>query len=94
MLRGLGIALALAFIGMALLCYSSPWEQVDANGDSIRTLGYAPIWTHEFNQTAGARVDSDEFALYAIVIWVVAIVAGLCTYIIYGPPFWRRPNRR
>jgi hypothetical protein len=94
MLRGLGIALSIALVGMGLLCYSTPWQQVDSNGDRIQTLGYAPVWSHEYSRIAGAQVDSDQFALYAIVILVVALVAGLCAYIIYGPPWWRTGIRR
>jgi ABC-type multidrug transport system permease subunit len=95
MLRGLGIALSIALIGMGLLCYSTPWQQVDSNDGGIyQTLGYAPVWSHEFSGIPGAQVDSDQFALYAIVILVVAVVAGLCAYIIYGPPWWRRAGIR
>jgi len=94
MRRGLGIALSIALIGMGLLCYSTPWQQLDSNDDRIRTLGYAPIWSHEFSRMPGAQVDSDQFALYAIVILFVAVVAGLCAYIIFGPPWWRRAGTR
>jgi hypothetical protein len=88
------MAVLVALIGMGLLCYSAPWHQVDADGAEIRSLGYAPSWSSEFNYTPGAKVDSEEFFLFAIVIFFVAFVAGLCTYIIYGPPWWRRANSR
>jgi hypothetical protein len=93
MLRGFGISLSLAIIGIGLLCCSSPWQQVDSSDTGIyRTLGYAPIWSHQFAQIKGAQIDSEEFTVCAIVILVVAIVGGICAYILYGPPWWRRPG--
>lgn len=84
------MALSIALLGMGLLCSSAPWEQLDSNGYSLRDLGYAPIWSHEFSRIPGAQVDAEELFLYAIVIVFIAAVAGLCTYIIYGPPWWRQ----
>jgi hypothetical protein len=84
----------IALMGMGLLCYSAPWHQMDSDGAEIRSLGYAPSWSREFSRTPGAQVDFEEFFLFAIVILFIAFVAGLCTYIIHGSPWWRRSHSR
>ena len=103
MLRAIAILLLTACAGAALVCSSAPWQQASRSTRppplSGNTLGYAPVWSHKFlKNIAGAQiVDSDQFAVYLAVVFILAVVAGICAYIILGPPWWRRPahpNRR
>lgn len=95
MVRGLLIAFSTAAVGMILISSSAPWQQVDPADTSevYRDLGYAPIWTDRFRLVPGAQVDTMQFTLYAIVVIVVAIMAGVCAYIALGTPWWRQTRR-
>ncbi len=93
MLRAIAILILTAAAGVALVSYSAPWEQVDPRDPTTvqRSLGYAPTWTHQFQNIPGAQIDSDQFAIYMFVVLTVAVLAGVCAYIVLGTPWWRRP---
>jgi hypothetical protein len=96
MLRALAILLFTAAFGIALIYSSAPWQQVDPHDPTViqRSLGYHPAWSHAFDKTPGAQIDSDQIDLYLIVIVILAIGAGVLAYIVLGPPWWRDPRRR
>jgi len=95
MFRGLAIAFSTALLGTMLLCASAPWQQVDPTDSTVvyKALGYAPIWTQQFREIQGAQIDADQLTLYAIVVLVIAALAGFAAYITLGTPWWRRRRK-
>jgi hypothetical protein len=93
MLRAITILAFTAAVGITLVSYSAPWEQVNPRDSTTvqRSLGFAPTWTHKFENIPGAQVDSDQFAVYMFVVLTIAILAGVWAYIVLGTPFWRQP---
>ena len=83
----LNVTLPLACIGMAILCFAAPWKQVHpADPILARSLGYAPLWSRKFAQIPDAQVDSNQLFIYTVLVLAVSVVAGICTYLIYGSP--------
>jgi hypothetical protein len=70
---------ALAGIVFSMLaCFWMPWERVHPNDAALReSLGYAPFWSHQFDNILGSRIDWSSFFINLAVIWVVCIAAAL-----------------
>jgi hypothetical protein len=61
-----------------LASFWMPWERVHPNDAGLReSLGYAPFWSHQFDNIVGARIDWFSFFINLAVIWVVSIAAAL-----------------
>ena len=61
-----------------LACFWMPWERVHPNDAGLReSLGYAPFWSHGFDNILGARIDWPSFFINLAIIWVVSIAAAL-----------------
>ena len=68
-------------IGMAILCFYSPWTSTPAGSSTAHdSLGYAAIWSQRFATVAGARVDWGAFMTLAGVVAFFAIVIAAGAY--------------
>lgn len=73
----LGPAVA-GFVFSMLASFWMPWERVHPNDAGLReSLGYAPFWSHQFDDILGARIDWPSFLTNLAIIWVVCIAAAL-----------------
>ncbi len=73
---------ALVFVlGLLLLCFFAPWTTSPAGSSAPHiSLGYAPVWSHQFATVSGSRVDPGAFAMLAGVVAFFAIVIGGAAY--------------
>jgi hypothetical protein len=68
-------------MGMAMLCFFSPWTSTPAGSSAAHdSLGYAAVWSQRFAAVPGARVDSGAFATLAGVVAFFAIVIAAGAY--------------
>ena len=70
---------------MSRIWSSSAWIRsatgTPAGSDAAHnSLGYAAIWSHQFEAVPGARVDLGAFAMLAGVVAFFAIVIGASAY--------------
>ena len=79
--RVFNVALPLACIGMAILCFVAPWKQVHpADPILVRSLGYAPLCSRKFAHIPDAQVDSNQLFIYTVLVLAVSVVAGICCF--------------
>jgi hypothetical protein len=68
-------------IGLAVLCCFAPWTSTPtASAAPHNALGYAAIWSAQFSEVPGARVDGGAFAMLAGVVAFFAVVIGGAAY--------------
>jgi hypothetical protein len=89
--RVLNVALPLACIRMAILCFVAPWKQVHpADPILVRSLGYALLWSRKFAHIPDAQVDSNQLFIYTVLVQAVSVVAGICALGPLGPTLPRK----
>jgi hypothetical protein len=72
------LAVLLAVLAVIGCCAYAPWVQVDPRyPGAATTLGFAPMWTTDFQHFAGARVDIRELATHVSLAIVFAALIGL-----------------
>jgi hypothetical protein len=68
-------------LGLAIILFYAPWTSTPPGSPYTHVmLGYAPVWSANFANMPGARVDWGGFALMAGGVGFFAIVIGASAY--------------
>lgn len=68
----LGIVLSIAAL------FWMPWEMVHPADASLEGLiGYAPLWSHRFEQVPGAHPDWGSASINLAIIWIICGAASV-----------------
>jgi hypothetical protein len=60
-----------------LALFWTPWQRIHPNDASLReSIGWAPFWSHRFDDVVGARIDWMAFLTNLAIIWILCYAAA------------------